>query len=81
MAIAREKILIMEGDESQRRSLQDLMREAGYEPFCAESCSQALEWATQRGMDLLLLDPGFPGIMCVDLLAEIKGATASAASG
>jgi S1-C subfamily serine protease/CheY-like chemotaxis protein len=78
MQTAREKILIMEGEESKRRSLHDLILDAGYEPFSAESCEEALKWAQERGMDVLLLDPNFPGMQCTDLLAEIRGAAASA---
>lgn len=75
---SREKVLIMDGDESERVTLRDMMLAAGYEPFCAESCVEALKWARERGMDILLLDPEFPGMLCTDLLAEIRGATASA---
>ena len=78
MDSSREKILIMDGDGSERGTLRDVILEAGYEPFCAESCMQALKWARERGMDVLLLDPDFPGMQCIDLLAEIRGATASA---
>lgn len=78
MDSGREKILIMDAVESERGDLRGVMLEAGYEPFCADSCMQALKWARERGMDVLLLDPDFPGMQCTDLLAEIRGAAASA---
>lgn len=78
METVREKVLIMDGDKPEGEGLRDSMLQAGYEPFCAESCEQALKWAQERGMDVLLLDPNFPGMKCSDMLAEIKGAAASA---
>lgn len=74
----REKILIMEGNESSRQSLEDLLRGAGYEVFTETLCSEGLKSARERAVDLLLLDTNLPGLVCGDLLSEIKGASASA---
>ncbi len=67
----------MEGEESSRQVLEDLTREAGYEVFATGSCQQGLELARERQVDLVLLDGHMPGLVCSDLLAELKGASAT----
>lgn len=73
----REKILIMEGDESSRQSLEELLRGAGYEVYAESLCQEGLKSAQERAVDLLLLDADLSGLVCGDLLAELKGASAT----
>jgi len=68
----------MEGEESSRAKLEDSLREAGYDVLVAASCQEGLAMARERAVDVLLLDAEFPGLACADLLAEMKGAAASA---
>src|SRR5258708_26063226 len=78
MDSAREKILIIEGEESFRGSLEALLSGAGYEVFTTASCQTGLQLAREKSVDLVLLDANLPGLVCGDLVAEFKGAAATA---
>jgi DNA-binding response OmpR family regulator/S1-C subfamily serine protease len=73
-----EKILIMDGDESSRHALQDLLRNAGYDATTADVCDVGLAAARNNKIDLLLLDASLPSLACGDVLLEMKGASATA---
>ncbi len=75
MDSGHEKILIMDGDASSRGHLEDLLRGAGYEVSTADSCQEGLESARKNQVDLVVLDAGLPGLVCGDLLSELKGAS------
>ena len=78
MNAARETVLVLEGDEASRRELVRLIEDAGYDVSSPETCAAGLRAAREKGADLLLLDEQFPGLQCGDLLAEFKGASATA---
>jgi len=73
-----EKILIMDGDEFSRGNLETLLRGAGYAVSTAEICQVGLKSARENSVDLVVLDAALPGMMCADLLAELKGASPTA---
>ena len=74
----REKILIMEGEEPTRRSLQDLLQASGYEVLASDSCAEGQKIAGTQAVDLVLLDTNLSGQICGDLVAAFKGASATA---
>jgi DNA-binding response OmpR family regulator/S1-C subfamily serine protease len=74
----REKILILEGDEPARQSLQDLLQASGHEVLASGSCEEGLKIAGTQGVDLVLLDTNLSGQICGDLVAAFKGASATA---
>jgi DNA-binding response OmpR family regulator len=78
MNAARETVLVLEGDEVSRRDLLGLLEDAGYDASSPDTCEGGLRAAREKGADLLLLDEQFSGLECGDLLAEFKGASATA---
>ena len=74
----RERILIMEGEESTRQSLQDLLQASGYEVLASDSCAEGQKIAGTQAVDLVLLDTNLSGQICGDLVAAFKGASATA---
>ena len=78
MRSSPEKILIVDGNTSSRRILEDLLRGAGYEVSTTEFCHEALELARKNKVDLVVLDAGLPGLVCGDLLSELKSAPVTA---
>jgi len=78
MNAARETVLVLEGDEASRRDLERLLEGAGYDVSSPDACEGGLRAAREKGADLLLLDEQFSGLKCGDLLAEFKGASATA---
>jgi len=70
-----EKILVMDGDVSSRGTLEEVLRGAGYDVSTTEVCHEGLELTRNRKVDLFLLDSGLPGVICGDVLAELKGAS------
>src|SRR6516225_1309578 len=78
MNAARETVLVLEGNEASRRDLERLLGGAGYDVSSLDTCEDGLRAAREKGADLLLLDEQFSGLECGDLLAEFKGAAATA---
>ena len=78
MSAARDPVLVLEGDEASRRELERLLEGAGYDASSPDTCEAGLRAAREKGADLLLLDEQFSGLNCRDLLAEFKGASATA---
>jgi DNA-binding response OmpR family regulator/S1-C subfamily serine protease len=78
MNSAREKILILDGDEPARLRLRDLLQ-AAYEVIATADCRQALEAARGQHVDLVLLGTSLPGETCWQVLTELKGAAATEA--
>jgi DNA-binding response OmpR family regulator/S1-C subfamily serine protease len=67
-----ERILIIDEDASSRAILEDLLRHAGYQVSGSDSCQSVLESARSGMVDLLVLEAGLPGLVCSDLLSELK---------
>jgi len=78
MDARREKILIMEGEETVRLSLQELLQASGYEVLASGSCEEGQTIARTQAVDLVLLDTNLSGLICGDLVAGFKGASATA---
>jgi serine protease Do len=70
-----EEILILDGDTSSRRTMEELLRGAGYEVTTTEFCHEVLELAQKDKVDLVVLDTALPGLVCEDLLSELKSAS------
>ncbi len=66
------RLLIVDDDAQQRKTLSRILASLGYEVAVAESGQQALE-ATQRALpDLILSDITMPGMDGYELLARLK---------
>ena len=78
MSSTREKILIVDANTSFRGSVESLLRGAGYEVLTTEFCHEGLELARENKVDLVVLDAGLPGLVCGDLLSELKSASVTA---
>jgi DNA-binding response OmpR family regulator len=80
MNAARETVLVLEGDEASRRDLERLFESAWYVVSSPDSSEGGRRAAREKGVDLVLLDEQFSGLEWGDLLAEFKGAAATADS-
>ncbi len=78
MALARERILIIESDTASRQALLELLGSSGYEVTATALAAQGLEAVRSRGADLLLLDENLSKLDCCQLLKELKGSAATA---
>ncbi len=78
MSSTPEKILLVDADTPLRGDLEGLLRGAGYEVSTTESCHEVLELARENKVDLVVLDTGLPGLVCSDLLSELKSASVTA---
>ncbi|MFQ5649936.1 MAG: sigma-54-dependent transcriptional regulator [bacterium] len=66
------KILIVEDEEIQRVSLQDDLRDAGYETAAAASARAALNLMAKESFDVIISDLKMPGIDGITLLKKIR---------
>jgi DNA-binding response OmpR family regulator len=73
-----EKILIVDANTPSRRNLEELLRGAGYEVSSTEFCYEVVELARRDQLDLVILETGLPGLVCGDLLSELKSASVTA---
>ena len=78
MSAVGDSVLVLEGDEASRRELELLLEGAGYDVSSPDTCEAGLRAARGKDADVLLLDEQFSGRKCSDLLAEFKGASATA---
>lgn len=74
MATKREKIILIDTREATRHDLEEQLRNAGYEVFPAESCSEGVMVAQQTEPELVILDAGEPGSCWSQAVSELKGA-------
>jgi DNA-binding response OmpR family regulator/S1-C subfamily serine protease len=75
MSSTPEKILIVDANTFSRGNVEDLLRGAGYEVWTTEFCHEVLELARTNKVDLVVLGTGLPGLVCSDLLSELKSAS------
>jgi len=68
----KESILIVDDDESTRRSLALILGKKGYEAEVAGTGREALEKARERFFNVTLLDIKLPDTEGVELLAPLK---------
>lgn len=66
------KILIVDDEEIQRVSLQDDLRDAGYEAIAMESPQLVLELINKESFDVILSDLKMPGMDGIALLQRIR---------
>lgn len=78
MSTKRESILIVGPDAASLRTLEDLLRSAGYEVAVAPSQAEGFKFIQDAGVDLLLLSADLADNQCCDALAEVKGNSSTA---
>jgi len=68
----RKSILIVDDEESIRKSLGAILTDEGYEVLLAESGEQALKILDEESATLVLLDIWLPGMDGIEVLKRIK---------
>jgi DNA-binding response OmpR family regulator len=74
----RESILIVNSDETSLRTLEDVVRSAGYDVAISSSQGEGFKFVREVGVDLLILHADIADIQCCDALAEVKGNSSTA---
>jgi DNA-binding response OmpR family regulator/S1-C subfamily serine protease len=77
MESTREKILVVEGDAAGRETLLATLQDAGYEVTAYSTSREALDAIHQSATDVLILDAGLRSPNPRELLANIRGASAT----
>lgn len=68
----KKRILAVDDDGLVRKSLEILLKEAGYEPVVAGSGQEALGFLTQRHFDLLITDIRMPGMDGLQVIQAVR---------
>ncbi len=71
----KKRILAVDDDGLVRKSLEILLREAGYEPSVASSGQEALGYLVQRHFDLLITDIRMPGMDGLQVIQAVRDYT------
>ena len=66
------RILIVDDEEAQRRTLSIALRLDGFEVECAASAADALQMLAQKRFELALVDLMMPGINGLDLTRQLQ---------
>jgi two-component system KDP operon response regulator KdpE len=74
---ARQTILVVEDEPALLRALRINLRARGYEALTMQAGRPALEQATQRNPDAVILDLGLPDIDGIDLIRELRSVTSA----
>jgi DNA-binding response OmpR family regulator len=69
----RPLILVVDDDAPILLLMRNLLREFGFEPVAAASGQQAIEEASKRRPDLILLDLNMPGMTADEVLRGLRG--------
>jgi len=72
----RCKVLVVDDDGTARTTISDLLAEAGFTVVLAADGEQAIEKATEKRPDVIILDtrlPGMDGYEVCKRIKEIKG--------
>jgi len=77
MNSTREKILIVEADSATRENLRINLQEAGYEVTAYATSREALDAIHQSAADVLILDAALRAPTARELLAIIRGSSAT----
>jgi DNA-binding response OmpR family regulator/S1-C subfamily serine protease len=77
MNSTREKILIVEADSASRENLRATLQEAGYEVTAFATSREALDTIHHSAADVLILDAALRAPTARELLATIRGASAT----
>ncbi|MGE5362874.1 MAG: sigma-54-dependent transcriptional regulator [Bacteroidota bacterium] len=67
-----EKILIIDDDESIRKTITNYLKRQGYEVYSASDGSSGTEIARDEQVDLVVSDIRMPGMSGMDVLEQIK---------
>lgn len=78
MPAKRESILIVNSDETSLRTLEDVVRSAGYDVAISSSQGEGFKFVREVGVDVLILHADIADIQCCDALAEVKGNSSTA---
>ena len=68
----KKRILAVDDDGLVRRSLEILLREAGYDPTVASGGQEALGFLVQRHFDLLITDIRMPGMDGLQVIKAVR---------
>ena len=68
----KKRILAVDDDGLVRRSLEILLREAGYDPTVASGGQEALGFLTQRHFDLLITDIRMPEMDGLQVIQAVR---------
>ncbi|OGX12235.1 MAG: hypothetical protein A2351_05010 [Omnitrophica bacterium RIFOXYB12_FULL_50_7] len=68
----KKRILAVDDDGLVRRSLEILLREAGYDPTVASNGQEALGFLVQRHFDLLITDIRMPGMDGLQVIQAVR---------
>lgn len=68
----KKRILAVDDDGLVRRSLEILLREAGYDPTVASGGQEALGFLVQRHFDLLITDMRMPGMDGLQVIQAVR---------
>lgn len=68
----REKILVVDDEESIREAMDEFLKGEGYEVSLAENGSEALEMFEENEYDIVFMDIKMPGIDGIKTLKEMK---------
>ena len=69
---ARQTILVVEDEPALLRALRINLRARGYEAVTVQAGRPALDQATQRTPDAVILDLGLPDLDGIDLIRELR---------
>lgn len=68
----KKKILAVDDDGLVRKSLEILLREAGFEPTVASGGQEALGFLVERHFDLLITDIRMPGMDGLQVIQAVR---------
>jgi two-component system response regulator AtoC len=68
----KKRILAVDDDGLVRKSLEILLREAGYDPTVASGGQEALGFLPQRHFDLLITDIRMPGMDGLQVIQAVR---------
>jgi len=68
----KKRILAVDDDGLVRKSIEILLREAGYDPTVASSGQEALGFLVQRHFDLLITDIRMPGMDGLQVIRAVR---------
>jgi DNA-binding NtrC family response regulator len=66
------RILVIDDDESVRRSMVRLLARVGYLPHGAANGDTGLQWLRANGADLVITDMQMPGKTGLEVLLELR---------
>lgn len=66
------RVLIVDDQESQRKTVSIALRLDGFEVACAASATEALETLAERACDVAIVDLMMPGINGLDLARRLR---------